>query len=255
MSNPQDTRPLEGGEPVQHIPPHNTTWASARGAPSNPGDVAALNPQPIPPGTSLHPADAAPLDPREFPPGPPTRSRGSGRRVIIFVGGSLALVGLLVAGILSVGVFRTSRVSRPGATGVAAQQGAVPTEADFSDPTATIAPTQTLAPQPTPTTAPPPASAQIASPATGTTYDVGYSGATYAVTLVAHGSSGMQFTWTDNINGALGGGPSITVNLDVQQQGNCMPATVHVVTLHGRDGLGRSAAASITINLKPYCSH
>ncbi len=125
----------------------------------------------------------------------------------------------------------------------------------FAEPTVTSAPTDTPVPPPTDTPAPPPASAQITSPANGTTYDVGYSGATYAVTLVAHGSSGMQFTWTDSINGALGGGPSITANLDVQQQGNCMPTTVHVVTLHGQDNLGRNASASITINLTPYCSH
>ena len=75
----------------------------------------------------------------------------------------------------------------------------------------------------------------------------------YPVNLVASGSPGMQFTWSDNIDGNVGSGASITANLTVQNVGNCALATKHEITLTGQDNLGRTATSQITIYLEPTC--
>ncbi len=101
--------------------------------------------------------------------------------------------------------------------------------------------------------APPTASVQIVSPKNGDYFQVSDSATSYPVNLIASGSPGMQFSWTDSIDGNVGSGASITPNLTVQHQGTCAPWTTHNITLRGHDNLGRSASASITITLRPIC--
>ncbi|GAC1449760.1 MAG: hypothetical protein PVSMB4_08210 [Ktedonobacterales bacterium] len=100
--------------------------------------------------------------------------------------------------------------------------------------------------------APPAASAAIVSPANNAVY-YNTNSTPYPVNLVASGSPGMQFSWSDNIDGSVGSGASITANLTVQNVGNCAPATKHVITLTGQDNLGRTATSQITIYLEPTC--
>jgi hypothetical protein len=101
--------------------------------------------------------------------------------------------------------------------------------------------------------APPNAEVQIVSPADGTGYLVANNVSSYPVALVASGSPGMQFSWSDSLDGAMGTGSSITWDFSLTQNTNCAPWTTHKITLKGVDNLSRTATASISIVLKPSC--
>jgi hypothetical protein len=93
---------------------------------------------------------------------------------------------------------------------------------------------------------------KITSPANGAQIQIGYAGPYASVTLTGAGSAGMQFSWSDAIQGNLGSGPSLTVNL------NAAPTachTFHTITLKGVDTSGHSAQAGITVDILnvPHC--
>jgi hypothetical protein len=93
----------------------------------------------------------------------------------------------------------------------------------------------------------------IASPANGFTVYPPDNANHASVALVGSGSPGMQYTWSDSIDGNLGSGQTITASLSLSQVGNCQPATTHVVTLTGKDAQGHTATASITVYINNYC--
>jgi hypothetical protein len=93
----------------------------------------------------------------------------------------------------------------------------------------------------------------IASPANGFTVYPPDNANHASVALVGSGSPGMQYTWSDSLDGNLGSGQSITASLSLSQVGNCQPATTHVVTLTGKDAQGHTATASITVYVNNYC--
>jgi hypothetical protein len=104
----------------------------------------------------------------------------------------------------------------------------------------------TLIVDPKPVTSPP--SVKITSPADGTVIDTGASsdGLSAQVKLVGIGSAGMQFLWSDSIQGYLGSGDQLTVTLYGQARA-CR--YYHTITLKGVDPQGRTAQASITVDV------
>jgi hypothetical protein len=101
--------------------------------------------------------------------------------------------------------------------------------------------------------APPSAFVTISAPADGSYITVPDTATTQDVELVASGSPGMAFSWSDALDGSLGSGADLTATLTVQTQGNCAPATKHTITLTGTDNLNRTKTAQITIYLRPLC--
>jgi hypothetical protein len=98
------------------------------------------------------------------------------------------------------------------------------------------------------------ASVTILEPADGAVFDTGsYGATTAAVTLLAAGSPEMVFTWTDSIQGSLGGGASLAVNLLAEKTGNCAPWSEHALTLRGIDSKGRTASQSVKVYVHSRC--
>jgi hypothetical protein len=91
-----------------------------------------------------------------------------------------------------------------------------------------------------------PATVSIVSPTTNQNFYIPDGQPSVAVNLVASGSPGMSFTWSDNVEGSLGGGASRTVNLrDTSSISTC--STRHDIALHGVDNFGRSANATVSV--------
>jgi hypothetical protein len=91
-----------------------------------------------------------------------------------------------------------------------------------------------------------PASVSIVSPPANHDYYIPNGQSTVAVSLVASGSPGMSFTWSDNVEGSLGAGANVTANLhDTSSSSTC--STRHDITLHGVDSFGRTANATVSV--------
>lgn len=98
------------------------------------------------------------------------------------------------------------------------------------------------------------ASVTILEPEDGAVFDTGrYDRVTAAVTLLAAGSPGMTFTWTDSIQGSLGDGATLAVDLLTMKTGNCAASTEHALTLRGIDAKGRTASQSVRVFVHTRC--
>jgi hypothetical protein len=101
--------------------------------------------------------------------------------------------------------------------------------------------------------APPNAVVTIVAPTSGEYINVNSNVTSAQVELVASGSPGMQFSWSDSIDGAQGSGADVFATLTVQNEGNCAPVTTHTITLTGTDNLNRTKTAHVTFYLRPTC--